>query len=140
MVVDLLTHAYLRAHSFQFYRASARHSIAILPPRPHAFVASNRSPSRDISYWYLPHTCEAELPVVFLHGIGVGLYPYMEFLKELNQGRKEEDGKIGIIAVEILPISSRLTSPVLQKDEMCLQLQAILQRHGFEKFVLVSHS
>ena len=64
----------------------------------------------------------------------------MEFLKELNQDRKEEDGQIGIIAVEILPISSRITSPVLLKDDMCRQLQAVFRRHGFEKFVLVSHS
>ncbi|KAJ9607451.1 hypothetical protein H2200_008524 [Cladophialophora chaetospira] len=125
---------------YMFYRASTWQSIAILPPRPHAFVASIRSPSEDISYWYQAHTSKTELPVVFLHGIGVGLYPYMEFLKELNQGRKEEDGKIGILAVEILPISSRLTSPILQKEEMCLQIRAILHRHGFEKFVLVSHS
>jgi hypothetical protein len=77
---------------------------------------------------------------LFLHGIGVGLYPYMEFLKELNQARGKEDGTIGIIAVEILSISSRLTSPMLRKDDMCLQLRTILDYHRFDRFVLVSHS
>lgn len=114
--------------------------MKILPPRPHAFIASNRSPSNNLSYWYQAHTSSKDLPILFLHGIGVGLYPYMEFLKELNQGRREEDGRIGILAVEILCISSRLTSPMLPKDEMCSQLREILQRHGFDRFVLVSHS
>jgi hypothetical protein len=64
----------------------------------------------------------------------------MEFLRELNQGRKEEDGNIGIIAVEILSISSRLTSPINHKEEMCRQLRSIIDRHGIDRFVLVSHS
>lgn len=64
----------------------------------------------------------------------------MEFLKELNQGRSKQDGKIGMIAVEILSISSRLTSPMLRKDEMCRQLRLVLHRHGFDEFVVVSHS
>ena len=77
---------------------------------------------------------------MFLHGIGVGLYPYMKFLKELNQGRGDGDGTIGILVVEILPISSRITSSLLGREEMCQQLRVILNHHGFERYVLVSHS
>ena len=115
-------------------------SLRILPPGPKHTIASGRSPSRELSYWYLPHTAPDDLPVLFLHGIGVGLYPYMEFLKELNQGRQEGEGQIGILAIEFLSISSRLTSPMLPKKELCRQLQTILDRHGFHRFVLVSHS
>lgn len=93
-----------------------------------------------MSHWYRPHTSKTELPILFLHGIGVGLYPYMELLKELNQGRHKEDGDIGIIAVEILSISSRLTSPILPRAEMCRQLREILDYHQYHKFVMVSHS
>ena len=64
----------------------------------------------------------------------------MEFLKELNQDRSREDGDIGIIAIELLPISSRITSIALRKEAMCDQLRIILDRHGFKKFVLASHS
>lgn len=77
---------------------------------------------------------------MFLHGIGVGLYPYMEFLKEMNQGRREEDGDIGILAVEILCISSRFTSSILPKDQMCQQIRQVLDRHNLHEFVLLSHS
>ena len=126
-------------HRFQFYRSSIVHCIGIFPPRPHAFIASHRSPVKDLTYWYHPHTSQKELPILFLHGIGVGLYPYMKFLKELNKGRRVEDGEIGILAVEILPVSSRITAPSLRKEEMCQQLQIILYHHKFEKFVVVSY-
>lgn len=138
-MVDIVTHAFFRLHRFQFYRSSIVRSIGVLPPRPHALIASRRSPTPDLSYWYHPHTSRQELPVVFLHGIGVGLYPYMKFLEELNQTRQEKE-KIGILAVEILSVSSRITPPGPRKEEMCRQLRVILQHHGFEKFVLASHS
>lgn len=64
----------------------------------------------------------------------------MEFLKEVNQGRREEDGQVGVLAVEILSISSRLTSLIPPKAEMCRQLRGILDQHGFEEFVVVTHS
>lgn len=140
LVVDILTHAYMYVHGFDFYRGSIANSVGIVPPRPQALIAGHRSPNQHMSYWYLPHTAPKELPVVFLHGIGVGLWPYMQLLKEVNIGRREEDGKIGILAVEILPISSRITTPVPQKDELCDRLRSILHHHGFDDFVLVSHS
>jgi pimeloyl-ACP methyl ester carboxylesterase len=51
-----------------------------------------------------------------------------------------EDGEIGIIALEIMPISFRLTSPILDKDGICRQIAAILDAHGWDKCVLASHS
>jgi triacylglycerol esterase/lipase EstA (alpha/beta hydrolase family) len=139
-VVDILTHAYMRLHHFQHYRASMAHFLDVFPLRPQVLLSTHRSPVENLTYWYRPHTSRTELPILFLHGIGVGLYPYMEFLKELNQGRRPEDGVIGVLAVEIVPISSRITSPLPRKQEMCQQLQAILQHHGFERYILVSHS
>lgn len=139
-IVDLLTHAYMRIIGFRFYRASAARCLNIVPPRPHAFIANKHSASKDINYWYYPHTSTTELPLVFLHGIGVGLYPYMEFLKEMNQGRTEAEGTIGIIAIEILSVSSRIKRAVMRKDQMCEQFRLILDHHGFDKFVLASHS
>ena len=125
---------------FDFYRGSIAHSVSIIPPRPQALVATHHSPSHNMSYWYHPHTSQKELPIVFLHGIGVGLYPYMQLLKEVNMGRRNDDGKIGILAVEILPISSRITAPVSRKEDMCHQLRSVLHYHGIENFILVSHS
>lgn len=50
------------------------------------------------------------------------------------------DGELGIIAVEIMPVSFRITGGALRKDEMCQEIHCILEAHGWEKFVLVSHS
>jgi pimeloyl-ACP methyl ester carboxylesterase len=96
------------------------------------------SPAPDLSYWYRPHTSRSKLPVLFLHGIGIGLYPYAKFLAELNQ--KNIDGEVGLIAVEFMPISFRITGEAMAKSVLCKQILAILDHHGFDEFVLISHS
>lgn len=50
------------------------------------------------------------------------------------------DGQVGIIAIEIMSISSRIAAETLLKDEMCDEICRMLIAHGWEKFVLVSHS
>jgi predicted ferric reductase len=77
-----------------------------------------------------------------VHGIGIGLYPYIDFLAELNMenSMNESDGEVGIIAVEIMSVSFRITSEALEKEEMCQEIDCILKEHSWEKFVLVSHS
>jgi pimeloyl-ACP methyl ester carboxylesterase len=81
--------------------------------------------------------------VVFVHGIGIGLYPYVNFLAQLdsrlNSGSSADD-RVGIIAIEIMPVSFRITHSALTKDEMCDEIQAIIKYHKFDKPVLVSHS
>ena len=63
-------------------------------------------------------------------------------MAEINE--KDEfrvsDGEIGAIAVEIMPISFRITGAALPKEEMCKEINAILEAHGWDKFVLASHS
>jgi pimeloyl-ACP methyl ester carboxylesterase len=51
-----------------------------------------------------------------------------------------DDGEIGIIALEIMPISFRITNPILAKEELCRQVNLILEAHGWDKVVLASHS
>ena len=140
LAVDLNTYAYLYWHKFRHHRASTAKTLAIFPPRPYLFAASNRSSADSLSYWYRPNTSRTELPILFLHGIGVGLYPYMQFLKELNSVPRKSDGDIGILAIEILPISSRITSPIVRKEVMCEQIRNVLRQQGIDQFVLVSHS
>ncbi|EXJ94686.1 hypothetical protein A1O1_03083 [Capronia coronata CBS 617.96] len=139
-VVDVVTHGYMYLYGFEFYRASIADSVGIIPPRPQALITRHRSPSPHLSYWYRRHTSKKDLPVVFIHGIGIGLYPYMQLFSEVNMGRREEEGQIGILAIEILPISSRITTPVPQKEEMCRRIACILRYHGFDHFVLLTHS
>ncbi|KAI9845307.1 MAG: hypothetical protein M1837_004929 [Sclerophora amabilis] len=141
--VDNYTHFHLLYHKFQYHRTKLRPYPTVFPFRPQTLLTTRRSPVPDLSYWYRPHKSKTSLPVVFLHGIGIGLYPYVPFLAGLNGGSKssaDDDGDVGIIAIEILPVSFRMTGPALGRHEMCQQIQTILLRHGFEKFVLVPHS
>lgn len=67
---------------------------------------------------------------------------YIPFLADLNaeDSTDPSDGQVGIIAVEIMPISSRITTEAMLKDEMCEEVHRIITKHGWERFILVSHS
>ncbi len=55
---------------------------------------------------------------------------------------EDEDDQVGIIALEIMPVSFRITSPALSRQAMCDEINAILLHHfsPTQKFVLMSHS
>jgi hypothetical protein len=98
---------------------------------------------RHLTYWHRRHTSKERLPVLFIHGIGIGLYPYTNFLGDLNRKLEtgaSNDGEVGIIALEIMPVSSRITHPALEKDVMLCEIMEIMRYHGWSRFVLVSHS
>ena len=60
---------------------------------------------------------------------------------DLNANKDDSnDGEVGVIAVEILPISSRLCAPALSAAEMKREIQQILDVHGWKEVVLVGHS
>ncbi|KAF2744803.1 hypothetical protein M011DRAFT_407644 [Sporormia fimetaria CBS 119925] len=141
-LVDTLTSAYLRYSGFQLYRTSFRSEVSTFPFRLASLFTTRKSASPNLSYWYRSHTSRTRLPVVFIHGIGIGLYAYSQFLNEINKDDPlgPADGQIGIIAIELMPISFRITSPILGKQELCSQINMILEAHGWEKIVLASHS
>jgi pimeloyl-ACP methyl ester carboxylesterase len=64
----------------------------------------------------------------------------MPFLAQLQDMDDSGDGDLGIIALEIAPITSKITNDILAKKEMVAQIDAIVTAHGWDKFVLVSHS
>ncbi|KAM9873752.1 alpha beta hydrolase fold family [Verticillium dahliae] len=138
-VVDTVAWFYLRHYSFQFHRTSF---LAVFPLRPFSLLATNRSPAKTLTYWHRPHTSKTRLPVLFIHGIGIGLYQYIDFLADLNaeNSQSSPDGQVGIIALEILSVSSRITGEAMAKDEMCAEIACILNAHGWQRLVLVSHS
>lgn len=129
-------------HSFQFHRLALTRFLTVFPFRPLTLFTTHKSPAKTLTYWHRPHTSKNRLPVLFIQGIGIGLYPYVNFLAQINQTSKEDitNGDIGIIAIEIMPISFRITHAALEKDEMCKEILSILKKHDWEKVVLVSHS
>jgi len=134
---------------------------SVFPPRLQHFIAhplsslglqqhhhTRTSPSTELSYFYRPHRSRTHLPILFLHGIGIGLWPYVQFLAEINKS-VPEDEQIGILALELLPLSSRLvSSPLLTPATFLAHLKDILSSHHdpdaeawlSRGFILVSHS
>jgi len=92
----------------------------------------------DLPYWYRPHRSETKLPIVFIHGIGIGLYPYVSFLRELSD--LDVDDSTGILAIELLPISMRITDPIPTRPETCMAISRILASLNIDRFVLAAHS
>lgn len=134
--------ASLIQHSFQFHGLSYSQFFDVFPLRPLGLLSKQKTPAKTLTYWHRPHTSTTRLPVLFIHGIGIGLYPYVKFLSQINEPHKERDGigDIGIIAIEIMPISFRITSAALEKEQMCLEIHQILRHHGWHKCILISHS
>ncbi|KAJ8102386.1 hypothetical protein POJ06DRAFT_249567 [Lipomyces tetrasporus] len=140
IVVDNITFFSMLFHGFHFHHSSPLRCLAVFPPRLQTLISAHRSPVKNFTYYHRPHTARDKLPILLIHGIGVGLYPYVNFLAELNQRRPGEEGDIGIIAIEILQVSSRITEPVLAREEICNQIKSILDHHGLKKVVLLTHS
>lgn len=157
--IDLTTHFCLARDGFRYYGPPLRKTLAVFPPRLQAvptlfpFPGAKRysSASEHIGFWYRPHTARNARPVVFIHGIGVGLWPYTRFLDEIgrpagspSRSGVEDEGQIGVMMLEILPISTRLTDPPLRREVFVQELRAILAVNAPEwlddGFVLVSHS
>lgn len=142
-MVDLITYSSMLFNSFHFHRTSF---WALFPPRLPALIATKKSPSRHITYWHRPHASKTRLPVLFIHGVGVGLYPYTNFLRDINVkdsyfgSISDTSDSIGIIAVEIMAVSSRLTYQALDKDVLVAEIHEILRFHGWDEYVLVGHS
>jgi pimeloyl-ACP methyl ester carboxylesterase len=99
----------------------------------------------NLSYWLRPHTSKTLLPVLFIHGIGVGLIPNINLLRELSFALNVDcdnrcDGQVRIMAIEILQVSSRITHAIPKRSAYLAQLAQVLNMHQFERFVLASHS
>jgi pimeloyl-ACP methyl ester carboxylesterase len=141
-LVDSATHCRLVWHGFDFWPSPLSTNLMhVFPPRLLASLELLRrqSPSEELCYWYRhprEHTTGTSptLPIVFLHGIGIGLHPYVAFLASLPLTTP-------IVALEILPISMRLTkSNILSRFNFVQQLKEILRHHRIHHFVLVGHS
>lgn len=140
--VDVLTFIYMRLDGFQFYRLPFSRFMTVFPLRLITLTSLKTTPSSTMSYWYKPHTSRTGKPVVFIHGIGIGLWPYVNFLKEINKAQSgSTDDQIGIIVIEMMTICARITGEMRDQDSLCDDVMAIVkERHGWNNFVLVSQS
>ncbi|KAI9711198.1 MAG: hypothetical protein M1820_002185 [Bogoriella megaspora] len=142
-IVDAQTHLWLWWHRFTYYRKPlSRPYPTVLPPRPQTLLSRHVSSTYEFSYWYRPHTSTTHKPILFLHGIGIGLNTYVPFLSSLSTSSASPSGQIGIIALELLPISFRITSSLPRRSDFLSSLQQLLSNHPefLSGFTVVAHS
>lgn len=140
-LVDQITHLALRWYGFVYHARGTTEASGVFPPRPQELFSTHRSPVPEQSYWYKPHRSETQQPVIFFHGIGVGLLTYIRFLADLHAATVTSgDDGIGIIAFEILPVSFRLIQPPCSREVFLQQLTTIVDYHEWEKFTIAAHS
>jgi pimeloyl-ACP methyl ester carboxylesterase len=140
---DTLCYISMMWYSFQFHRLALSRSFSSFPFRLLAPFSKHRSPAKHPSYWHRPHTSHTRLPVLFIHGIGIGLHTYLAFFHEFNRMSAVDaprNGQTGLIALEIMPISFRITHTALDKTSQCAEIMMILKKHRWTKVVLVAHS
>ncbi|KAI4273286.1 MAG: hypothetical protein LQ337_004733 [Flavoplaca oasis] len=134
---DIIAHTYLSLHSFHLHRRPLHHFFKEFPPRPLSLFCRHITRARKLTYYHHPHNSTTHLPVVLIHGVGIGLHTYMRLMSEFVAA---SDGTIGFIALEIMPISFRLTHAPMRKDELCAEILTILNHHGYDRFIVIGQS
>lgn len=144
MLADTFALLLLMKAGFEYYRRRLPGLVAVFPPRPAAILTRHISKEPDFSYFLRRHTSKTRLPIVFIHGIGVGLVSHVMFLDELHKAlnaEASEDDQVGILAIELLQVSSRITTSIPRRAEFVTQLTSMINHHfGSGRFVLASHS
>ncbi|GJP49123.1 hypothetical protein CLOM_g8378 [Closterium sp. NIES-68] len=112
-------------------------SLALLGFRRHVSPAG-------LHYFHRPgmkaHKAQAEADgydaVVFVHGLGIGLTPYLAFIHMLLAafGRKP------FIVVELPHLACQLTSASPTIEEVTAALVETLRKHGYKRVAYVGHS
>ncbi|KAJ3315368.1 hypothetical protein HDU76_002227 [Blyttiomyces sp. JEL0837] len=77
-----------------------------------------------------------QIPIVFFHGIGGGLFCYTFFIYELWRTNKSR----AIFLVELPYVSMRLVSHVPHMQQTVIEVEEMLDTHGFKKANFVGHS
>jgi pimeloyl-ACP methyl ester carboxylesterase len=128
---------------YQYFGTATNRTI--FPPRIGTFIQSRPTVAKKVSYWITrPHTSKTRLPIVYFHGIGIGLITYAQWIQRLdealNRGHGPDD-QVGIVMMELPYISSRLSYHSIPRREVLLrEFTTILDHHQISKFVLAGHS
>ena len=140
-VLDSLFGFFLRVLGFDKYSCSEEH-----------FIQSSDHLS-TLTYWaWIPenakrdpvkaangsHTSESEkiVPLVFIHGIGAGLFPYAVFLYKLFIAHRSKP----IFLVELPFVSMKLVDQVPSMHSTVYEVENMLNNHGFTEANFVGHS
>lgn len=136
-ITDLQFWVTTKWRGFRHYRLSLPIQLfGSFPFRPWTVLSTHQSSAARISYWYYPSSDASKLPIVFVHGIGIGLHFYLPFFAQLRAA----DPGVGIIAIEILHVSSRMNFLPPAPEEVAGEIVKIIQQQKIDRCVLLTHS
>ncbi|KAF9272608.1 hypothetical protein BGZ68_002266 [Mortierella alpina] len=102
----------------------------------HAKVKGETGKVSDLAYWYRnPTNPENDVPLVFIHGVGIGLAQYAHLVIALTFISRP------LIVIEVPYVSSQLfQGGCMTPDESYVAVERILKRHGHPKASFYGHS
>jgi hypothetical protein len=84
----------------------------------------------------MPPLKPEELPIIFMHGVGVGLLGYLPLILQVEQKARDRP----MFFVEMPYVAMRLWEHIPTPFETAELIHAMLERHAFEKAAFVGHS
>jgi hypothetical protein len=75
-------------------------------------------------------------PVTFLHGVGLGMLPYLAFLRALMQAFQGHP----VLVIEVRHVSLRLCGSARAVDDVVCAVASMLRRHGVQRSHFAAHS
>jgi pimeloyl-ACP methyl ester carboxylesterase len=75
-------------------------------------------------------------PVTFLHGVGLGMLPYLAFLWAILRAFRGHP----VLAIEVRHVSLRLCGQARAIDDVACAVAAMLRRHGVQQSHFAAHS
>ncbi|KAH8884368.1 hypothetical protein GQ53DRAFT_880118 [Thozetella sp. PMI_491] len=138
-LMDTMMNIYFLATGWSFYAPKRSTFFTTFPLRLMHLLSPKSSAAPGLSYWCRPHRAKDKRPVVFIHGLGIGLIPYVFWLRTIPKD-------VGILAVEMLPLSTRITTSLAPTPELanmistCLDQQRAAQPGEWDEVVLIGNS
>lgn len=133
-MVDNLTALALIYLGFKHYAPSRW--FQAFPPRPFSLFSKSAA-TNHFPYWYRPHKSPSKKPIIFIHGIGIGLFPYVPFVRDLIS----VDPDVGLLLIELVPIMMHMTPyPIPSRTVMLDAISQTLDTLGIDKATLATHS
>ncbi|KAF9155183.1 hypothetical protein BG015_010765 [Linnemannia schmuckeri] len=124
-----------QAHTFEQTKFKPKHRKSSSFSSPGAIAAENRPPG-DLAYWYrTPAKPQNPIPLVFIHGIGVGLVQYIHLVVALTFISRP------LIMIEVPEVSNQLVQvDCMTPDETYFVVERILRIHKHPKATFLGHS
>ncbi|KAK2007860.1 hypothetical protein LZ32DRAFT_593053 [Colletotrichum eremochloae] len=131
--LDFLATLVLFVRGFKFYRQPRSTFFSVFPWRPMTLLSPNESANPKLSYFVRPHKSTTQRPILFMHGVGVGMLPYLVWLWSIPKD-------VGVLAIEILPVCSRICPPMQSTKELVDGMDTIIKQQNYNDFVFVGNS